>query len=67
MGTLWLIVTSPFRLIGWVAALLGRLVGVVLGFTLMVVGVALCAANIFIVLGLPLFIVGLILALKALQ
>lgn len=65
MGALWTVVTLPFRLVGWVVEMLGRLVGVLLGFGLMVVGVALCAASLFI-LGIPVFVVGLILALKSL-
>lgn len=65
METLWTVVTLPFRLVGWVVELLGRAVGVVLGFVLMVVGVALCAATWFI-LGVPVFVIGLILALKSL-
>lgn len=65
MGALWTVVTLPFRLVGWLVELLGRLVGVVLGFGLMVVGAALCAASLF-VLGVPVFVIGLILALKSL-
>lgn len=65
LGILWEIVTFPFRLIGWVVGLFGRLVAVLIGFALMVVGVALCAASLLPV-GLPLFVIGLILALKSL-
>lgn len=65
MNALWTVVTLPFRLVGWVVEMLGRVVGVVLGFGLMVVGMALCAASLFI-LGVPVFAIGLILALKSL-
>jgi hypothetical protein len=65
LGVLWSLVTLPFRLIGWAVELVGRAVGVGLGFVLMVLGVALCAAQ-WLPLGLPLFVVGLIVALKCL-
>jgi hypothetical protein len=45
--------------------LFGRLVAVAIGFALMVVGVALCAASL-LPLGIPTFLIGLILALKSL-
>jgi hypothetical protein len=65
LGALWWVVTLPFRLIGLALDLVGRAVGVGIGFVLMVVGVALCAAQ-WLPLGLPLFVVGLIVALKCL-
>ena len=65
MGALWSIVTLPFRLIGWVVEIFGRLTGVLLGFALMVVGVALCSGA-FLPIGLPLFIVGLLVTLRCL-
>ena len=65
MRVLWSILTFPFRLIGRLAALLGRFVAATVGFVLMVFGVALCAGAV-LPLGIPLFVVGLILSLKAL-
>jgi hypothetical protein len=65
LGVLWSVLTFPFRLIGLVVELAGRAVGVSIGFVLMVVGVALCAAQ-WLPLGLPLFVVGLLVALKCL-
>jgi hypothetical protein len=65
LGALWSVFTLPFRLVGWVVEMLGRLVGVTIGFALMVCGVALCAAQLLI-LGLPLFVIGLLIALKCL-
>jgi hypothetical protein len=61
----WYVVTLPFRLIFWVIALLGRLTGVILGFVLMVVGMALWAGPFFII-GIPLFIIGLLVTLRCL-
>jgi hypothetical protein len=65
LGALWTILTLPFRLIAWVVELVGRLTGVVLGFALMVIGVALCSGA-FLPLGIPLFVVGLVLLLRSL-
>ncbi len=66
LDALWWIVTSPFRLVGWVVAMLGRVFGLTFGFLLMVVGVALGAGSLF-PLGIPLFLLGLILTLKSLS
>ena len=40
VGTLWYVVTSPFRLVFWTIAWVGRLAAILLGFSLMVVGIA---------------------------
>ena len=65
LEALWFILTSPFRLVGWVVGLFGRLLSVVIGFTLMVLGVALCAAS-WMIFGIPLFVIGLIVTLRGL-
>jgi hypothetical protein len=65
MGALWTVLSLPFRLIAWVVEVLGRFLGVVVGFVLMVAGVALCAGPL-IFLGIPLFLVGLLLTLRSL-
>jgi hypothetical protein len=65
LGVLWSILTLPFRALGWAIDLVGRLVAVVIGFCLMVLGVALCASSL-LPLGIPLFVIGLILALRSL-
>jgi hypothetical protein len=64
LEALWAIVTFPFRLVGWAVALVGRGVGLALGFALMAVGVAFWAAT-WLPLGIPLFIVGLLITVKA--
>lgn len=64
-GTIWAVVTLPFRVVVWVVETLGRLTGLVFGFVLMVVGVALWAGPLYLI-GIPLFIVGLILTLRCL-
>jgi len=65
-AALWFVVSLPFRLIFCIIAWLGRLTAVVLGFTLMVVGMALWAGPLFF-LGIPLFLVGLVLTLRCLD
>jgi hypothetical protein len=65
LGVLWTVVTFPFRLVLWVVDLLGRIMGLVVGFALMVLGVALWAGPLFLI-GIPLFIVGLLLTLRSL-
>lgn len=65
LNAVWAIVSLPFRMVAWVVELLGRLAALVLGFTFMVVGVALWAGA-FYILGLPVFVVGLVLTLRAL-
>jgi hypothetical protein len=62
----WFIVTLPFRLVFWLIAWAGRLTVVLLGFSLMVVGIALWAGPLFF-LGIPLFLVGLVLTLRCLD
>ncbi|MFI5454757.1 MAG: hypothetical protein ACHRXM_04840 [Isosphaerales bacterium] len=66
IAALWFVVSLPFRLVFWTIAWLGRLTAVVLGFTLMVVGMALWAGPLFFV-GIPLFLVGLVLTLRCLD
>ena len=64
LGALWTIVTFPFRLIGMAVGLVGRLAGGLIGFLLMVLGVALCSGSLLI-LGVPLFVVGLLVLVRS--
>ena len=66
LAGLWFIVTLPFRLIFWIIAWAGRLTVVLLGFSLMVVGMALWASPLFLV-GIPMFLIGLVLTLRCLD
>ena len=65
IGSLWSLVTFPFRLIGTAVEWGGRLLGAAAGFALMVGGVALCTGTLAI-LGIPVFVVGLVLTLRSL-
>jgi hypothetical protein len=60
------LITLPFRLIFWVIAWVGRLAALLLGFSLMVVGIALWVGPLFF-LGIPLFLLGLLLTFKSLR
>jgi hypothetical protein len=64
-GTIWMILTLPFRLVFGIVNLLGRLTGLVVGFSMMVAGAALSAGPLAM-LGVPLFVVGLLLAMRSL-
>ena len=66
LGILWATITLPLRLVIGIIGVAGRLVGIFLGFMVMVVGVALWAGPLFI-LGIPLFVVGLLLTLRCLS
>jgi hypothetical protein len=66
LGALWYVVTLPFRLVFWTIAWVGRLTAIVLGFSLMVVGMALWAGPLFF-LGIPMFLVGLVLTMRCLD
>ena len=65
IGSLWSLVTLPFRLIGMAVEWGGRLVGASAGFALMVAGMALCAGSL-VILGVPVFVIGLVLTLRSL-
>jgi hypothetical protein len=66
LTALWFMVALPFRMIFWVIAWLGRLTAIMLGFSLMVVGIALWAGPFFFI-GIPFFLVGLVLTLRCLD
>lgn len=61
----WWILTLPFRLVFGVLSLASRMAGVSVGFSLMVVGMALGAGP-FYLIGVPLFLIGLLLTLRCL-
>ena len=63
-GTIWTILTLPFRLVFGIVGLLGRLTGLVVGFSMMVAGAALSAGPLAM-LGVPLFVVGLLVAMRS--
>lgn len=64
LNLIWSILTFPFHLIGTLVALVGRAVGLVIGFLLMVAGIALAGS--WLVVGIPVFLVGWLVTIKAL-
>ncbi len=66
LGAIWSILTLPFRLIAGVVAFCGRALGVVIGFGLIVAGVAFCSGAVYL-LGVPFFVLGLLLMMKSLD
>lgn len=63
---IWSLITLPFRLIVGTIVLVSRVAGLILGFSLMVVGVALCADP-FLIFGIPIFLLGLYMTLRNLS
>ena len=66
IGTLWQVLTMPIRIVFWMFATAGRLVGLAFGFAMMVGGAALWS-GLFYPIGIPLFVVGLLLTLRNLD
>jgi hypothetical protein len=66
LGAFWWVITLPFRLLAGAVELLGRFLALMLGFMLMVLGVAIGAGPLALI-GIPVFIVGLLLTLRALD
>jgi hypothetical protein len=66
LAAAWFVATLPFRLVFWVLAVLGRLAGIAVGFTLMVAGMFFLASPFFLI-GIPLFVIGLVLTLRCLE
>jgi hypothetical protein len=65
LGVIWSILTLPIRIVVWVLDFLSRATGLILGFALMVLGVAIGAGP-SLILGVPVFVIGLLLTLRCL-
>lgn len=63
---LWWLVSLPVRVLFRAVEVLGRATTLLLGFVLMVVGVALSAGS-ALIFGVPTFVLGLLLTLRALD
>ena len=66
LEAVWAVILLPFRLLYWLVEILGRVTAFVLGFIMMVVGVALWGAGPLFIIGVPLFVVGLLITLRSL-
>ncbi|NLF49805.1 MAG: hypothetical protein GX577_01585 [Leptolinea sp.] len=54
-----------WKLIEWIFLLTGRLIGVVLGLVLMIVGIVLTLTVVGAIVGIPFIIIGFLLTLKS--
>ena len=66
MDLLFNALAFPFRLIGKLIEVAGRILVLSIGFVMMVLGIALAIVPLLRIIGIPLFIVGLLLVLRAL-
>jgi hypothetical protein len=64
-ATIWGLITLPFRLVFGIFGLIGRFVGIAVGFVLMVLGAALSASP-FPMIGVAVFVVGLLVSMRSL-
>lgn len=55
-----------WRLFTWIVKLTGRLIAIILGSAMVVIGAVLCITVILLPLGVPLIIFGFLLALRGL-
>jgi hypothetical protein len=56
----------PFWLVGWILKMTGRLVGVVIGLSLMILGTVLTLTVAGAIVGLPLGFLGILLTIRCL-
>ncbi len=56
----------PFWLVGWILKLTGRLIGVMIGLSLMTLGIVLTLTVAGAIIGLPLGLVGILLTIRSL-
>ena len=56
----------PFWLVGWILKMTGRLVGVVIGLSLMILGTVLTLTVAGAIVGLPLGFLGILLTIRSL-
>lgn len=68
----WLVrlIVWPIRIVWalatWIVNVIGILLGLLLGFAFMALGVLFCSAIITAFIGIPMFLIGLLLVLRAL-
>jgi hypothetical protein len=55
-----------WRLLTWIVKLTGRLIAIILGLAMIIIGAVLCITVILLPLGVPLIIFGFLLALRGL-
>ena len=55
-----------WRLFTWIVKLTGRLIAVILGFALIIIGAVLCITVILLPLGIPMIVFGFLLVMRGL-
>jgi len=55
-----------WRLLTWIVKLTGRLIAVILGFALIIIGAVLCITVILLPLGVPMIVFGFLLTMRGL-
>ena len=55
-----------WRVLTWIVQLTGRLIAIILGLAMIIIGAVLCITVILLPLGVPLIIFGFLLALRGL-
>lgn len=55
-----------WRLITWIVRLTGRLLAIILGFALIIIGAVLCITVILLPVGIPMIVFGFLLTMRGL-
>jgi hypothetical protein len=55
-----------WRLISWIVRLTGRLIAIILGFALIILGAVLCITVVLLPLGIPMIVFGFLLTMRGL-
>lgn len=55
-----------WRLITWIVRLTGRLIAIILGFALIIIGAVLCITVVLLPLGVPMIVFGFLLTMRGL-
>ncbi|MCJ7537033.1 MAG: hypothetical protein WA997_07245 [Anaerolineales bacterium] len=57
---------AVWRLLTWIVKLTGRLIAIILGFAMIIIGAILCITVILLPLGIPLIVFGFLLTMRGL-
>ncbi|HUV26181.1 MAG TPA: hypothetical protein VMW34_02335 [Anaerolineales bacterium] len=57
---------AVWRLLTWIVKLTGRLIAIILGFAMIIIGAVLCITVILLPLGIPLIVFGFLLTMRGL-
>ena len=55
-----------WRLLTWIVRLTGRLIAIILGFALIIIGAVLCITVILLPIGIPMILFGFLLTMRGL-